>query len=626
MTLPGEVYTLRLGERSRNPRRLGRHVQHDARSLAYAAPVLPRAAIRSQTWERHAPIWDQESLGSCFPPGTRVRMADGSEQAIEDVRLLERVVTAEGNTGRVVRTAARDEEGGLLRLLLWGHSHLRMTRDHEVLTARGYVAARDLEIGDEVALPRYRALEPNRHVLPADHVTRASLRVVAGNRWQGLPGRKGLSASAHRLPDKIGLDAAFGRLIGLFLAEGNCDSGKAIWSFGAHEIDTLVPETVRLLEQYGVEAHVRQLAAHNTCKVTVHGTAWSRLLSGLCGDGAGLKRLHPDLTAGPLEFIEAVLSGWLDGDGHRRPDGSLEGVTISRALALNMYDIAQAVGRSPVLVRSEPTMNSAAATRRPRWTMTMAPRGGRCRQDDTHVWRKVRQVVLEEYVGPVYDLEVEGDHSYVAEGVGVHNCTGQAAAGWVATDNATRPGVRRVGETWVDEAYAVNLYHLATTFDEFDGTYPPEDGGSSGLGAAKALQSLGLCSGYTHAFSVPAMLTALQAGPVLIGIPWFNSMWEPVDGRVTVDPSSGLAGGHELCVDQLDVDSGYVGFANSWGTGWGSDGRGLIDLADLQTLLADDGDCTVPTPVAVPAGPTPPVPSPAGCLPGLVKRLFPSRR
>lgn len=188
------------------------------------------------------------------------------------------------------------------------------------------------------------------------------------------------------------------------------------------------------------------------------------------------------------------------------------------------------------------------------------------------------------------------------------SCCGNAAAGWVGTDNSTRTGLAEINGRAVDETFAVDLYHRATELDEFDGTYPPEDTGSSGLGAAKALQRIGLCSSYTHAFSLHALETALQAGPVLVGIPWYNSMFDPdPDGVVTVDMESGLAGGHEFCVDELDLERGLIGFTQSRGTAWGSSGRGFFRRADLAALLAADGDVTVP---AAPVGPIPPGPPP----------------
>ncbi len=240
-------------------RRLGRHVDHDERSRAYdieqllGAGKLPTGVVEHH---RHVAALQQGDLGSCFPSGTRIRMADGSERPIEQVKLLDRVVTAGGGVSRVLRTMVRDEEQGLVRLVLWGHSHLRMTDEHPVLTSRGFVMARELVEGDEVAMPRYMSAQRGA-IAPEEHVLNPNHRVVRGNRWQGLPGRRGLSTSAHVLPGKIDLDPEFGRLVGLFLAEGSCDSSKVTWTYALHESDTLARETVDLLANYGVDAQLR---------------------------------------------------------------------------------------------------------------------------------------------------------------------------------------------------------------------------------------------------------------------------------------------------------------------------------------------------------------------------------
>ncbi len=57
------VHHQHLPERA-GPYRLGRHVEHDARSMAFAAP-LHAAPIRSVEWERHGGPFDQGDLGSC---------------------------------------------------------------------------------------------------------------------------------------------------------------------------------------------------------------------------------------------------------------------------------------------------------------------------------------------------------------------------------------------------------------------------------------------------------------------------------------------------------------------------------------------------------------------------------
>jgi hypothetical protein len=183
----------------------------------------------------------------------------------------------------------------------------------------------------------------------------------------------------------------------------------------------------------------------------------------------------------------------------------------------------------------------------------------------------------------------------------VGSCCGNAAAGWVGTDNATRQGSRTV-----DEDLALKLYSLATQLDEFDGEYPPTDSGSSGIGAAKALRQAGFCSGFTHGFTLAALATALQSGPVMAGTVWYNSMSDPdSDGRILLNTGTGVAGGHEYVIDGFEPaskppDDRYW-MTQSWGIGWGLQGRAYFTGADLTVLLSNDGDVTVPTPLTAPA-------------------------
>lgn len=193
------------------------------------------------------------------------------------------------------------------------------------------------------------------------------------------------------------------------------------------------------------------------------------------------------------------------------------------------------------------------------------------------------------------------------------SCTGNAAAGLVGTDALGYTGATSVeisgNALTVDEKLALQVYSLATQLDEFQGAYPPDDTGSSGLGAAKALVKLGLVSVYQHAFSLDALDTALQRGPVMIGVDWYNSMFTPTNqGLVTVDRKSGLAGGHEFVVSGWD--GALYRIDNSWGTGWGRSGSAYFRRSDLGVLLAADGDVTQPTFVTAPTPPAPPAPVP----------------
>ncbi len=58
-------------------------------------------------------FYNQGIEGACFPAGTLIQRDDGSLVAIEDLRLLDGVRTAEGNIGVVRQTMVRWHDDGL---------------------------------------------------------------------------------------------------------------------------------------------------------------------------------------------------------------------------------------------------------------------------------------------------------------------------------------------------------------------------------------------------------------------------------------------------------------------------------------------------------------------------------
>lgn len=185
----------------------------------------------------------------------------------------------------------------------------------------------------------------------------------------------------------------------------------------------------------------------------------------------------------------------------------------------------------------------------------------------------------------------------------VGSCTGHAATKAVSYGALWTPPVdNALHQSDADQChqYAVSVYSAATAIDPYTGVYPPTDTGSDGLSVAKVLQGRGLISGYQHATSFDAVLTALSRQAVIVGTTWRNDMFAPDDtGRIHV--SGDVAGGHEYVLDQLDVENRRIWMQNSWGSGWGKYGRGWFTYEDFQTLMSDYGDCTIFVPASAPA-------------------------
>lgn len=431
---------------------------------------------------------NQNPRGFCFPAGTRVRMADGSVKRIERISLGDQVLTAEGNTGRVVKTFLRQEKECLYKVGLRGHYGLQLTPEHPWFTRRGYVETKDLVIGDEIAIPKYLP-KSSKFLQTAAHVEYAS-KAFRNNgyrrRFNGATalGRTGVTVRITPVPEVIELTADAGRIFGLYLAEGSVCVSKVTWTFDDLERDTLAKELVELLKkEWDVDAHIqnRRSGAARVCIVNLYGRVWVQIFKSLFGHESGGKRLHSDVASGPEDFLKALLNGWLDGDGHERRK-EVTGVTVSHDLALNMYDIANAIGLRPVITYMDPKLSHGVKTRQRRYDLTYATGGGLnvCNQDDKYMWRKVDSIAIQPYNGDVYNFEVEGDNSYVAESIAVHNCVGFGNAKMAGLSMAMMAGAGEI--TWPGADVAVEPVYGGMRYEvgyklEGSSMYRGDDGG-----------------------------------------------------------------------------------------------------------------------------------------------------
>jgi hypothetical protein len=166
-------------------------------------------------------------------------------------------------------------------------------------------------------------------------------------------------------------------------------------------------------------------------------------------------------------------------------------------------------------------------------------------------------------------------------------CVGFAWAGELAATPTQYP---------VDDAYALALYHAARREDVAMGNEWPE--GASVLGGVKALRTAKRVTKYHWAFGVHDVIdTIVKKGPVVLGINWYDGMYEVQDGLVEV--SGSLAGGHAILANGYlpahPVYGEVLVLTNSWGYNWGIAGSAFIQVEDVARLLAEDGEACVPT-------------------------------
>jgi hypothetical protein len=179
----------------------------------------------------------------------------------------------------------------------------------------------------------------------------------------------------------------------------------------------------------------------------------------------------------------------------------------------------------------------------------------------------------------------------------VGSCTAEAETG---AGNA-QPNLP-AGAAPRTQADAYALYHEETVLE--NEPWPPNDPGGSGLMVCKAAKKMGLLKSYRHAFGIDQALRATVLRPTLWGVPWYDSFDSPnAEGIVSLPKGAKIRGGHEICALRVIAEHELVGFAQSWGPGYGvpdpamglsKGGAFYIPFAVLSELLAQQGDVTVP--------------------------------
>jgi len=281
--------------------------------------------------------------------------------------------------------------------------------------------------------------------------------------------------------EPVDLTLAQARLVGLFAAEGyyELDSRNgnervgAVWAFHADEAPTLARTVCDLMRrEFGVECVVREHPANNGIHVTTRTNrdAAAFFSKWVRGNGATTKTLCPSLIRAPHDVQMEIVRGWFEGDGcfqdtakeNYAGDVRVTGTSACRSLASQMQIILNRLGVASHLTRAESPGRSRLVidgdvrvvndpSKPPNVTWNVACGGAwigdlvqgtvyeapylraieergdiqeapKFRFLNGYELQIVQSVGEVDYAGPVYNFDVEEDHSYVANGVAVHNC------------------------------------------------------------------------------------------------------------------------------------------------------------------------------------------------------------
>lgn len=144
--------------------------------------------------------------------------------------------------------------------------------------------------------------------------------------------------------------------------------------------------------------------------------------------------------------------------------------------------------------------------------------------------------------------------------------------------------------TGLTSAYALSVYRRAQDLDSFPNSQP----GTSVLAGAKAMKERGFYSEYRWVDSEAELASAVgYKGPVIVGTNWYEGMYR-TDRNGWITPSGRLVGGHAWLIYGVSITGDFYYMINSWGRGFGTNGRGRVARSVMRELWSRRGEGCVP--------------------------------
>lgn len=165
---------------------------------------------------------------------------------------------------------------------------------------------------------------------------------------------------------------------------------------------------------------------------------------------------------------------------------------------------------------------------------------------------------------------------------------GFACAGELAAKPAVYPVTDETGR---------KIFAAARAVDQSSGRYYRS--GATLLGGLKACRAAFYFSTFLWCFGIEDTIDwIVRRGPVIMGIPWYESMYRPTkQGLLNVEGP--IAGGHAIMANGYWPAHPTYGdilvLTNSRGKGWGLYGRCYLPVASAARLLQEGGEVAAPT-------------------------------
>lgn len=371
----------------------------------------------------------------CFPSGVTVMTKRGFVD-VSEVVIGDEVMTHRARWRKVTNTGSRVADTVILKGL--GHYGIEVTPDHPFLRTdivRTYPPHKERGPGNYV----------NTHMAEPDWCHAAGM---AGHHWMALseyatstPAPIEYSHHEALRGQRFDLDdPAFWRVVGMWVGDGwtRYKDGK-----GNRRCRGTVSICAKHEEAHVVEAALgmacvrfRSTIRRTVVEFVMNSRPLSRWLRDNFGSGAANKRLPAWLLGLRDDVRQSFFAGYIifaDGHEHHPPtynEPVCQSVTVSHRLAVGMRMLGLSLGYSASLTRFKRPKTCVIEGRTVNQRDSLILRFSRSERHSCRVTYNgvgfrsgcVRKVIPGRRGVTVHDITVDEDHSFIADGIVVHNC------------------------------------------------------------------------------------------------------------------------------------------------------------------------------------------------------------
>lgn len=394
----------------------------------------------------------------CFHPDTQILMADGSTKSINTIQLGDYVISHTGQKRKVVATGKRFVNKNVYTISYSGiEKPLVVTGNHKIFSCK----LSNIEQLASVISSRRGHFGSHNYQEHIDEST--DLHEVSSLKSGDLVFTPKISIKSKLQNSQIEWTLGKCELLGIYAAEGDI-----CWY--SYKKKKIRPKGIRLTistkekvffekikklfkDEFDNDIKHYETKGTNTLSIHSYGVLFSQFFLDHVGESCYDKELSQDLLNLPDNYIAAFLKGYISGDGTiNKEDGKLITSSVSKKLSDNICFLLMRLG-IPFTRRQQQNQKLSNSISH---TIEMQPlpcldksiykfsknnedyycneqyknklkriykTWYQTKSNDLDVTaRRIKHINTTPYSGYVYNIEVETDHSYIANFISVSNC------------------------------------------------------------------------------------------------------------------------------------------------------------------------------------------------------------